>query len=270
MQIQREDANGDLYQMSLYSSGLLFGQSPRQRARREKETSAAKQEINRRQRQWRLMQQLHANFKVWRDLFVCLTYAEVPKDAGRCLARFHALARKAFARLGIEYKYIAVTEEHDMDGEPVRVHHHLVIPGMGTSRIFAAVRECWPFGTVDCRRLEEGEEMFFELAGYLLKNDRYLPKGARRYSTSRNLKPPAEPVRLRLPETECGAVPPGVAVIRHDVHGNQYGRYEILIGRIYDHAAFDAYWAAQRKRARPDPWERLARRRRGQTCRWQV
>lgn len=104
------------------------GMSPRQRAGRRRTTEKAKQEINRRQRKWRLMQLINANFVSGRDLFVCLTYAPEASKA-RALEKFHAKMKKAYARLGLVYKYIAVTEEHDMDGEPVRLHHHLILSG---------------------------------------------------------------------------------------------------------------------------------------------
>lgn len=72
---QKQECNGALYQMCLYSMGTMPGMSPRQRAGRRRTTEKAKQEINRRQRKWRMMQLINANFVSGRDLFVCLTYA---------------------------------------------------------------------------------------------------------------------------------------------------------------------------------------------------
>lgn len=258
MQIQREDANGDLYQMSLYSAGILWGSSPRQRAGRQRLTSEAKREINKRQAKWRLMQLICANFVPGRDLFVCLTYNTLPDNEGRQMERFHRVVKARYAKLGLTYRYIAVTERHDMDGEAVRLHHHLILSGSHGHRLAGLLREAWPHGHVDVRTLREGAELFEDTAIYLLKEDK--PKGGRRYSTSRNLRQPNEPVRLRLPEAACGEIPPGVTILTHEVRANEYGKYEYMVGRIYDHRAFDAYWAAQRKRGAPDPWERLARR----------
>lgn len=112
---QKQECNGALYQMCLYSMGTMPGMSPRQRAGRRRTTEKAKQEINRRQRKWRLMQLINANFVSGRDLFVCLTYAPEASRA-RALEKFHAKMKKAYAKIGLTYKYIAVTEEHDMDG----------------------------------------------------------------------------------------------------------------------------------------------------------
>lgn len=138
---QKQECNGALYQMCLYSMGTMPGMSPRQRAGRRRTTEKAKQEINRRQRKWRLMQLINANFVSGRDLFVCLTYAPEASRA-RALEKFHAKMKKAYAKIGLTYKYIAVTEEHDMDGEPVRLHHHLILSGAADVRLAEVVREC--------------------------------------------------------------------------------------------------------------------------------
>ena len=203
---------------------------------------------------------INANFVSGRDLFVCLTYAP-EASRSRALEKFHAKMKKAYAKRGLTYKYIAVTEEHDMDGEPVRLHHHLILSGAYSVQLAEVVRECWISGLADVRTLREGADFFEDTAMYLLKDDKNKGKGARRYSTSRNLTPPAEPVRLRLGEEEEAEVPPGVKMIEHVQNANEFGRYEIMVGRIYDHTAFDTWWQIQRRKAAPDPWERLRRRR---------
>ena len=170
MLYQKQECNGPLYQMCLYSMGTMPGMSPRQRAGRRRTTDAAKQEINRRQRKWRLMQLINANFVSGRDLFVCLTYAPEASRA-RALEKFHARMKKAYRRRGLEYKYIAVTEEHDMEGEPVRLHHHLILSGAHGVQLAEVVRECWPHGLADVRTLREGADFFEDTAIYLLKED---------------------------------------------------------------------------------------------------
>ena len=136
-----------------------------------------------------------------------------------------------------------------------------VLSGAHGVQLAEVVRECWPHGLADVRTLREGADFFEDTAMYLLKEDSHKGKGARRYSTSRNLTPPAEPVRLRLGEEEEAEVPPGVKIIEHVQNANEFGRYEVMVGRIYNQAAFDAWWQIQRRRAAPDPWERLRRRR---------
>ena len=130
------------------------------------------------------------------------------------------------------------------------------------------VRECWASGLADVRTLREGRTFFEDTAIYLLKEDSHKGKGARRYSTSRNLTPPAEPVRLRLGEEEEAEVPPGVKIIEHVQNANEFGRYEVMVGRIYNQAAFGAWWQIQRRKAAPDPWERLRRRRQRKSLRY--
>ena len=119
---------------------------------------------------------------------MCLTYAPEASRA-RALEKFHAKMKKAYAKIGLTYKYIAVTEEHDMDGEPVRLHHHLILSGAHGVQLAEVVRECWPYGLADVRTLREGADFFEDTAIYLLKEDCHKGKGARRYSTSRNLIP---------------------------------------------------------------------------------
>lgn len=262
---QKEEANGCLYQMCLYSTGYVPGASPRQRRERYRFTAEAKQKINAMQRKWRVMQLLCANFIESRDLFVCLTYAEAPENEGRDIERFHRAARRLLKKLEIEHTYMVFPACHDLPDCEVRTHFHVVMrgalgPGM-FHKLQALVQDCWPFGRVDVRPLRQDTDFFEDTAEYLL--DQPGAKGKRAYSCSRNLCPPNEPVRLRLPDEESGQVPPGVKILDDKQHDNQYGSYRYLVGYIYDQKAFNAYWTHQRKRAAPDPWERLRRRRRG-------
>lgn len=201
-----------------------------------------------------------------RDLFVCLTYADAPENEGRCLETFHRKIKRSLAKMGIEHAYVAVTTAHDMpDADtPVRVHHHLIMRGAMGAGMYIRIRDeiarCWGMGAVDVRPLRQNEEFFRDTAQYFL--DQPTAEGARKYSCSRNLRKPNEPIRLRLPEDEAGEVPPGVTIVSDEQSANEYGHFRYLVGRIYDRRAFDRYWEKQRKRAYPDPWERLRRRKR--------
>lgn len=267
MLIQKLEANGNLCQMSLYSTGYLPGKSPRQREKRKQTTSEAKKRINERAQEWALTQKICANFIEIRDLFVCLTYAETPKNEGECLKVFHRKMRTELQKMGIEHTYIVVTTAHDMpdaDTE-VRLHHHLIMRGAKGEGMYKKLRDaidrCWGLGTVDVRPLRQNEEFFRDTARYLLAQP--TKKGARKYSCSRNLRPPNEPIRLRLPEAAAKEVepPPGVVVINDERIDNEFGHYRYMVARIYDHKLFDAYWDKQRRLAAPDPWQRLQRRR---------
>lgn len=264
MIFQKEEANGALYQMSLYSTGFVPGESKRQRGERQKQTSEAKKRSNALAQRWKVMQIMVVNFCEMRDLFVCLTYAEAPENEGKDLEAFHKVMRKAMAKMGEEHAYIIFPAEHELPGCPVRAHFHIVmrgITGAGALAIMTKIiADCWGHGAVDVRPLRQNTEFFEDTVKYLLNQPH--SKGRRAYSCSRNLKKPNEPLRLRLPDSEAGEVPPGVKVIDSETKENQYGVFRYLVGVIVDRAAFDAYWTRQKKRAAPDPWERIRRRRR--------
>ena len=269
MHIAKEEANGCLYQLSMYSTGVLPGMSPRQRAARQRQTDEYKKKINNRARLWRLMQIICVNFVEQRDLFVCLTYREAPENEARCLEAFHRKIKRSLAKLGVEHGYVAVTTAHDMpDADTsVRVHHHLIMHGAMGPKMYVTIRaeieRCWPYGAVDVRPLRQNAEFFQDTAQYFM--DQPTAPGARKYSCSRNLRPPNEPLRLRMPEDgpiEQQEAPPGVTWVRTTQESNEWGGYCYYVGRIYDQRAFARYWAQQRKKAAPDPWERLRRRHR--------
>ena len=65
---------------------------------------------------------------------------------------------------------------------------------------------------------------------------------------------------MRLGEEEEPETPPGVKIVEDVRNANEFGRYEIMVGRIYDHKVFDAWYREQQRKAAPDPWERLRRR----------
>lgn len=265
MQILKEERAGALYLMSMYSAGVLRRQPEHGRRERKKLASERKQKINALKRKYGLMQLMGCNFSPGRDLFVYLGWAQEPDEAGwrAAMRRFHRRMEAAYKRFGAVYKYILVTERHTRAGEPCRVHHHLIISGCGR-RALELISRCWGNGSVDVRTLRELTDNFEDTCRYLLKEDK--PKGERAYSCSQNLRRPEEPLRRRRRESEAGEVPPGVKVVTHEIKDNEFGRYEILVGKIVDAVAFDRYWAAaQRDRRRVMEamhWRREADRKR--------
>lgn len=106
--------------------------------------------------------------------------------------KFLPLLRKLGKKAGKEVKYFAVVS--DMDGQTKqdeRVHIHVVFSGVTMEQL----RECWSFGTVDCRSLRK-EKTYARLVNYLLNQCRCEPD-EKKWHTSRNL----ERTRL-LSETE--------------------------------------------------------------------
>lgn len=261
MNIKKEEYNGAMYQGAIYPAGFLPQSSPRERAGRKKLTTAAKKVLNAKKRVYRLMQTICANFTGGRDLFVCLTYKAAP-EGGRCLEYFHRAMRRAYKKHGLAYKYVARTEAHDMEGTPVREHHHLILSGTwgGLRQLAALIQEAWPYGTVDVRTLREGSDFFEDTARYFIKDSN--PRFAHTYSCSRNLDKPREPLRRRVPEREGLETPPGVKLIQCERSDNEFGRFGWMVGKIVDKAAFEDYWRRAERKALGDPWERLRRRRR--------
>lgn len=262
MQILKEEAAGRLYLMRMYSAGVLPRHTPQQRAARRAKTTEGKRKLNAMHRKFTLMLLLAANFRAGRDLFVCLEYDKPPGHAAsaKALKNFHRRMRTLCEGYGTEYKYILVTETHKRDGAPVRLHHHIILTGTGRL-MRGKILEAWGQGPVDVRVLRELTDNFEDTCRYLLKERK--PEGCRAYSASHNLTRPPEPLRRKRPEGAAGVTPPGVKVVRHVLDSNDFGRYEMMIGKIIDARAFAAYWdKAQRDTRRLEEdrhWKRYAR-----------
>lgn len=148
-----------------------------------------------------------------------------------------------------------------MDGEPVRLHHHLILSGAHGVQLAEVVRECWASGLADVRTLREGAGFFEEYRHLSTQGGQ--PQGQGRPPVLH--QPQSHAARragtAQTGEEEEAEVPPGVKIIEHVQNANEFGRYEVMVGRIYNQAAFGAWWQIQRRKAAPDPWERLRRRR---------
>lgn len=266
MQAKKEIVAGRLYIQTMYSAGMLPGMRPAERQGRMRAQTEAKRRINLIERIYHLVQLFELNFKPGRDLFVELGFRDEPtkQQEDRALERFHRRMTRHFRSRGRQYRYILVRETHNRDGDPVRVHYHLVCTGTG-QRMQQVITECWDMGSVDVRTLRDAMNSFEDVCRYLLKER----KGdhERAYRTSRNLKRPDEPLRRKVPESEIGEVPPGVEPVRVEMNGsNPYGRYSIIVGQIVDQAAFDRYWAKakldKRRAEEAANWRRYARKKR--------
>ena len=263
MQAKKEIRAGRLYIQATYSAGMLPGLRPAARRERQKVQSEAKRRINAVERQYHLVQLFEVNFKAGRDLFIELSFADAPddKEEKKVVERFHRRMKAHFKRKGRVYKYIIVRETHNRDGQPVRVHYHLVCTATG-KRMRDVICKCWDAGSVDVRTLRDAFGGFEDTCRYLLKERK--EKNERAFRASRNLKRPEEPLRRRIRESEAGEVPPGIEIIKMDMNGsNPYGRYTIIVGRIVDLEAFDRYWAKakldRRKWEENRNWKRYAR-----------
>lgn len=241
MQVKKEECAGALYLMRMYTAGVIRRHTPRQRAARRQLTSEAKKKINAMHRKYSLMLLTGANFSAGRDLFVYLGWAHEPdeREDRAAMRNFHRRMRKLYDAYGLEYRYIDVRETHTREGEPCRMHHHLILSGNGR-RMLGKIMECWGQGSVDVRTLRELTDNFEDTCRYLLKERKNA--GERAYHCSQNLKRPPDPLRRRVPETARGETPPGVKLVRHELRDTDFGRYEIMVGKITDQYAFNRYW----------------------------
>jgi len=179
---------GDMLEVEIYpiwnTQGLIGA-----RAARKNVTTKFQAEINYRNAWKKLNRFLNANF-TRKDYHITLTYkgkAPNHEEAKRDMQNFIRRVKRLRKKAGLpELKYIYVLEwEDDPEKQQKRIHLHVVMNG-GLDR--AAVEECWAKGWANADRLQPGDEGLNQLAKYLTKS----PKGAKRWSGSRNLKKPVE------------------------------------------------------------------------------
>lgn len=121
-----------------------------------------------------------------------------------CLRR----VKRECEKRGIELKYFAATSDmSSKTGEPVRVHHHLVI----NREALEVFEEKWKLGGVHYSVLDSNPDRT-AIAEYIIKQVRKI-KDARSYVTSRNLVRPVPKDRIAVNESELRV--PAKAVILH-------------------------------------------------------
>lgn len=171
------------------------------RGLRAKKSSLKKISANERDAVLRLARTINANFERG-DLWVTLTYGQdLPSSAEEAEARlvkFMRRLRGAMGRQGQQLqRYVIATGTRDSEtGEPVRLHHHLILPGECKDLLFAL----WPADDITVRYLD-GRGDHTALARYIVQNTTTGEHGGkRRYSTAKGMKKPivTEPVPVRL------------------------------------------------------------------------
>lgn len=129
--------------------------------------------------------------------------------------------RRACRAAGIEFRYWGVTSDLDKNGNPCRVHHHVIV----SPAAIELCREKWYAGGVHDDRLWD-EPDHNDLVAYLLRQVR-TEKNGKRYTPSRNLIHPVPTERMVYSDAEL-AVPRGARLIHRDEMGKgapQYIRY---------------------------------------------
>lgn len=168
-------------------------QPPGKRRRKCRPTSAIQQRLNQRNAERKLERLLNNNFGET-DLAIHLTYrdGELPEDeeaAKKNVQNYLRRVKRRYARLGLELKYICVTEIGEKTG---RVHHHLVLSG-GMDR--DELERLWGKGRANADRLQIDDDGLGPLARYITKSRRSGSRITyRRWTGSRNLVRP-EPLQ---------------------------------------------------------------------------
>ena len=131
-------------------------------------------------------------------------YLKAEHQMKLCLRR----VKRECEKRGIELKYFAATSDMDSKtGEPVRVHHHLVI----NCEALEVFEEKWKLGGVHHSVLDNNPDRT-AIAEYIIKQVRKI-KDARSYVTSRNLIRPVPKDRIAVNDSELRV--PAKAVILH-------------------------------------------------------
>lgn len=134
---------------------------------------------------------LNENFD-GQSLHLTATYGgEAPdvENAQRMIRNYISRLKREFGREqraglipeGEEFKYLYVTEFAGTEGQPKRIHHHIVV----NLRDRDACEDLWKSGRCNADRLKPDESGLIALAKYLSK----APAGRRRCAHSRNLRP---------------------------------------------------------------------------------
>lgn len=151
-------------------------------------------------------------------------YAAAENALDNCLRRVKSRLKKQ----GIELKAIYCTS--DMDGqseEPVRVHHHLIVPKDHLEAFMSAWEKCG-MGHVDYTGLWENQTDRTPIAEYWIKQVRRIPN-AKKFRHTQNVTAPVPKDRIALSDAELRVPKGGTLVFRQEYKPGwpQYIRYTL-------------------------------------------
>ena len=135
-----------------------------------------------------LARAIHANFKGGRDYLIGLDYADefLPEDlaaARHQIRLWLERVRRACKKVGIEFRYVAVTSDMDGEtGEIVRLHHHVIV---NKEALEIALSKWTAGGTYKSKIYGVKDQT--GLAEYLLNQVRREVPEEKKYIPSRNL-----------------------------------------------------------------------------------
>ena len=190
---------GDVYEVEEFYCPRTIGKKY-ERGRRENLTSEEQAKRNLQIARKNMTRLINANF-TGKDYFVLLTYGMdvTVEEARKLLANFFLRLKRYRRKNGFsDLKYVAVTETQ---GKNERVHHHVVMNAFDSLSMKEGLEillEKWGHGTVLIKHLYKNQKDN-RLASYISKEN--IKKGAKRWSTSRNLKKPEIKIE-RVKETK--------------------------------------------------------------------
>lgn len=181
---------------TIFAGGIILQRKIGRKANRKGEVKAPKvnptseevEKVNEHYAERTLQIKLHHNFEPG-DHHLIPTYHGIPptrKEAREDRRKLLRELRKEYKKLGLPFKWIAVTEYENR-----RIHHHLVI-NQGVP--LTVIREIWSKGYVHERPLSKSRD-WRKLGSYLIKETSKTFRnpdgvGKARYSCSRNLTMP--------------------------------------------------------------------------------
>lgn len=209
-------------------TGPSPGDLPKQRAQKQKASSAARERLNAKTSYEKLERCLADNFDNG-DLLVTLTYDNdhLPDTKKKAVGRVRtwlSKARAARKARGQPLHYIYVTEGCYPSG---RIHHHLVMDATGDD--LEELQRMWPHGKIEIQRLTfDRHNTYEDLASYLTKEPREWghPKvGERTWTPSLGLTR-SEPETVQVPDMLTLSAPPEAITVSQDgPHQNGWGEW---------------------------------------------
>ena len=217
----------------------LASDEPRERAAKNKCSSAARQALNFKAGWKKLQLELCANF-TRNDLYITLGFSDehLPpnrREAKKLMQKFMDRLRQRRRANGDDLKYVYAIHEQQDDGSR-RIHFHLVINAGAARQDYELIRSLWEWGDnieidpISATPYYHNDD-FLELAQYLLRErNPDAPANAvgdRGWVPSRNL---AKPVResYMVEDNVTVTAPPGAIILDTDSRTNEYGSYAYI------------------------------------------
>lgn len=220
---------GKLVKTIIYTTPTIADSSnPRIRGKKQKCSTEARKRMNEIYAYQKLELLIAANFEAGRDCFVTLTYSNdnLPADREDAVRMIKNCLRRMRRQKGKGKKcslpYIYITEDISDIGEPVRLHHHIIIKHEDLNLL----HDNWIYGDIDVRIIDFRNTD--NLARYMVKQRRNDNRtGARHWSQSTNLKRPEVTTEICADDADI-TPPPGAYVISNDSNTYEYGMWRYI------------------------------------------